>query len=112
LEATVSLAFWRDLAIVWLALLCLIGMAVPLVVAFFAVKGMGILLGRAPALLGKVHQVTQHVRTQTDIGSRQVVTRIEDAEQRISTITNAAQRLTTRRAAGLREVGGTDVVQN
>jgi hypothetical protein len=35
-----SLSFWRDVSIVWLSLLCFIGLVIPLVALFFAVKGL------------------------------------------------------------------------
>ena len=93
-----SLALWRDIAVVWLALFCFIGMVVPLAIAFFAVKGFGIVLDRTPELLGKVRGVSRRVRDQSDAGSRQVVARIEAAQRRVQTVAGAVRRPLGRRA--------------
>lgn len=87
-----SLALWRDMAVVWLALLCFIGMVVPLAIAFFAVKGLGIVLDRTPALFGKARSVSRRVRAESDAGSRQVVTRIEAVQRRVQAVTGAVRR--------------------
>jgi hypothetical protein len=35
-----TLPFWRDLAVIWLSLFCLISLIPPLVVLYYAVRGM------------------------------------------------------------------------
>lgn len=35
-----TLSFWRDASIVWLSLLCFIGLLIPLAALFFAVRGL------------------------------------------------------------------------
>ena len=97
-----SLAFWRDIAVVWLALLCFIGMAIPLAAALFAVKGMGIVVDRTPELLGKVQEVTGKVRDTTDKGSRQAVNGVLHAQYRVERVTNALRLLGSRRTDGPR----------
>ena len=97
-----SLAFWRDIAVVWLALLCLIGMAVPLAAAVFAVKGMGIALDHTPGLFGKAQAITGRVRAVTETGSRETVTRILHAQYRVQRVTNFISLLGARRTDGSR----------
>jgi hypothetical protein len=101
-EISVSLAFWRDLAIVWLALLCLIGLAVPLAAAVFAVKGTGFVVDRTPELLRKAQSITRQVRDRTDAGSRQIVIGMMAAQHRADDIVAAAQRVVGRRDNGSR----------
>ena len=88
-----SLAFWRDVAIVWLALFCFIGMAVPLAAALFAVKGVAVVLDRTPGVLGKAQGVTRRVRDYTDAGSRQAVTRALRVQHRVQHVTSAIRLL-------------------
>ena len=45
-----ELAFWRNIAIVWLSLFCFVGLIIPLVIGYFAVRGLAVVL----LLLGKV----------------------------------------------------------
>jgi hypothetical protein len=66
----VELALWRDIALVWLAFLCFIGLVIPLAVALFAVKGMHVVIDRTPGLLRQVQGYSRVVRTQTAAASR------------------------------------------
>jgi len=59
------LELWRDIAVVWLAFLCFIGMVIPLVIAFFAVKGMHVAVDRLPRWLGQAQQASRKMRTET-----------------------------------------------
>lgn len=61
-----DLEFWRDVAVVWLALLCFIGMVLPLGLAFFAVKGMHAAVARVPGWLHQAQDVSHSVRGQTE----------------------------------------------
>jgi hypothetical protein len=102
----VSLAVWRDVAIVWLALLCFIGMAVPLAEAVFAVKGTGLVLDRTPELLGKVHSLSRRMRAEADSGSRQVVTRVTSIQRRTDHFADVVRRRGSRSANHSRAAGG------
>jgi hypothetical protein len=84
----VGLALGRDIAIIWLALLCFIGMIVPLAVSIFAVKGMHAAVSRTPRLLRQVQGHTRKVRIQVDAASYHVaapVIRVQRQSTRIST---------------------------
>lgn len=58
-----DLGFWRDLAVIWLALFCFIGLLVPVAIAVFAVKGMHIVIDRAPRYLQMAQDVSRQTRT-------------------------------------------------
>jgi hypothetical protein len=93
----VDLGFWRDIAIVWLAFLCFIGMIAPLVMAFFAVKGVHVAVDRLPRWLGQAQRVSHKVRAET-------VT-IAD---RIAEPVIAAERKATRLSRFVRGLAGDD----
>lgn len=76
-----ELGFWRDVAIVWLALLCFIGMVIPLVAGIFAVKGMHFLVERTPRLMIKAQGYSQIMRRQTDSASRKVAAPVIAAQR-------------------------------
>lgn len=58
-----SLALWRDISVIWLALLCFIGLAVPLGAAYFAVRAMDAALNKTASGLGKVQGYSRMART-------------------------------------------------
>ena len=75
-----ELALWRDIALVWLAFLCFIGLIVPLAVSLFAVKGMHALVDRTPRLLRQVQGYSRTLRTQTDKASYRVAEPVIQAQ--------------------------------
>lgn len=86
--------FWRNLAIVWLALLCFIGMLVPLAVALFAVKGMHIAVAKTPGLLRKGQAVTRQARHKVDDASRIATDQVIHARGKLAYLTTRLTRLT------------------
>lgn len=60
------LAFWRDLSVVWLSLFCFIGLALPLVILYFAVRGMNALHERSYHLLRQAQRTTGKIPAQTE----------------------------------------------
>jgi len=64
-EVTV-LAFWRDLSVVWLSLFCFVGLAVPLVILYFAVRGMNALHGKSYQLLRQAQRTSRKLPAQTE----------------------------------------------
>lgn len=93
-----SLALWRDIALVWLAFLCFIGLIVPLAVAFFAVKGMHVAVDRTPRLLRQVQGYTRALRTQTGAVSYRVSEPVIQAHRRSTRILTFLDRLLQRPA--------------
>jgi hypothetical protein len=82
-----SLEFWSNLATVWLAFLCFIGMLIPLAAVIFAVKGMHVAVDRTPGLFRQVQGHTHRVRVRVEstgektvqqvVRSRSAVTRVQ-----------------------------------
>lgn len=75
-----ELALWRDIALVWLAFLCLIGLVVPLAVSLFAVKGMHAVVDRTPRLLRQLQGHSRSLRTQVDKASYRVAEPVIQAQ--------------------------------
>ena len=61
-----SLAIWRDVSLIWLSLLCLIGLAVPLALAYLAVRGMDAALKKAGQGMQKAQGYSKIAREQTE----------------------------------------------
>lgn len=79
-----ELALWRDIALVWLALLCFIGLIIPLAVSIFVVKGMHAAVDRTPGLLRQVQGHTRALRTQVDAASYRVAEPVIQVKKRSS----------------------------
>jgi hypothetical protein len=95
----VSLALWRDIALVWLALLCFIGLIVPLAVAVFAVKGMHAAVDHTPRLLHKAQGYSRALRTHTDATSQRVSEPVIQFRSRSTQVSTFLDRLLRRPAA-------------
>ncbi|MBV7329725.1 hypothetical protein KFU94_16060 [Chloroflexi bacterium TSY] len=66
------LDFWRNLAVLWLAILCFIALLVPIVVLFFGVRAMNSAHGKTEKLLASLLNRTKTVHGQIDMASIQV----------------------------------------
>lgn len=88
-----DLGFWRDLAVVWLALLCFIGLVVPLGLAFFAVKGMHVAVSRVPGWMHQAQDVSHNVRTNTERIADRVAEPIIATDRRVTRLGQLMQRL-------------------
>lgn len=60
------LSFWRDLSVVWLSLFCFIGLAIPLAILYFAVRGMNALHDKSFQLLRRAQQTSHRIPKQTE----------------------------------------------
>lgn len=69
---SVDIAFWRNLAIVWLSLFCFIGLAVPLVILYFIVRGLQRVPGKVRPLLQQLQGYSQTLHHQSENLSTQV----------------------------------------
>jgi hypothetical protein len=69
-----SLSLWRDISLVWLSLLCLIGLALPLALAYLAVRGMDLALNKAAIGLQKAQELSRQMRIQTEMLSERAAT--------------------------------------
>ena len=84
-----ELALWRDIALVWLAFLCFIGLIIPVAVSILAVKGMHVVVDRTPRLMRQVQGYTRAARTQVDQASNRVaepLIRVHKQSTRLSTV--------------------------
>ena len=80
------LAFWRDLSVVWLSLFCFIGLAVPLAILYFAVRGMNALHEKSYHLLRQVQRTSSKLPTQTEQLANRVSEPVIQAQKRMKRI--------------------------
>jgi len=64
-EVTV-LAVWRDLSVVWLSFFCFVGLAMPLAILYFAVRGMNAFHAKSYHLLRRAQQTSSKLPVQTE----------------------------------------------
>lgn len=57
-----NLSFWADVSLIWLSLLCFVGLLVPLVATYFIVRGMQVVLNKTQILLLKTQGYSHQVR--------------------------------------------------
>ncbi len=67
-----TIAFWRDLSIIWLSLFCFIALIIPIGVLYFVVRGMNFLQSKLTPLLRTAHHYSQIVRIQSENVSHKV----------------------------------------
>jgi hypothetical protein len=67
-----TLAQLRDISVVWLSLLCFIGMLIPLAVTYFAVRGMNHVLDKTPGAMRRAQGISRAARDRTLAVSNQV----------------------------------------
>ena len=94
-----ELALWRDIALVWLAFLCFIGLIIPLAVSIFIVKGMHAAVDRTPGLLRQVQGYSRALRTQVDTASYRVAEPVIQVKQHTTRWTTFVNRVLRRPTA-------------
>lgn len=67
-----EVTFWRDLAVVWLSLFCLIGLLLPIALFYFVVRGVNSLHGLVQRTMWRGQGVSGSVRRQVTRVSAQV----------------------------------------
>ncbi len=67
-----NLTFWTDISVIWLSLLCFMGLMIPLGISFFAIRGMNVVLGKTPGLFQKVQSYSSLVRSHTESASERI----------------------------------------
>jgi hypothetical protein len=92
----VELALWRDIALVWLAFVCFLGLIIPLAVSIFAVKGMHAVVDRTPRLLRQVQGHTRTLRTQVDAASDRAAAPVIQAQKQSTRVSTLLERLLRR----------------
>lgn len=69
-----QLQFWTNISVIWLSFLCFVGAIVPLVMAFYAIRGMNVVLRRSRSYLSIGQSYSGQIRRQVENGSA-VITR-------------------------------------
>ena len=84
-----EVTFWRDLAVVWLALFCFIGLLIPLVLSYFTVRGVNALHGLLYRLAQQGQGLSGQARRQVTQASAQVdeqAVRIQGQTRRVEAL--------------------------
>jgi hypothetical protein len=84
-----EVTFWRDLAVVWLALFCFIGLLIPLALLYFTVRGVNALHG----LLYRLAQQGQGLSGQARRQVTQVSAQVDEQAVRIQGQTRRVEAL-------------------
>lgn len=67
-----SLAFWRDVSVVWLSLICFIGPLIVLVALYFAVRGLNAVHRKTASGLRQMQGYSRVMQEQSNALSNQV----------------------------------------
>lgn len=92
----VDFSLGRDIAIVWLSLFCIVGLLVPIVALYFAIRGMAFAQKRSIELLQQGHGQITRLHQQTERVSEQTIEPILRVRSRITRAKATAQRFTRR----------------
>lgn len=68
-----QLQFWTNISVIWLSFLCFVGAIIPLVMAFYAIRGMNVVLGKSRSILGVGQVYSGQMRRQVDSASAAIV---------------------------------------
>ena len=69
-----GLDFWANISVVWLSLLCFMGMLIPLVATYYAIRGMHAALGKSRTVFSTVQPYSSKIRSQTESVSQKITT--------------------------------------
>lgn len=100
-----EIEFWRNLAIIWLSLFCIVGLIVPIVGLYFAVRGMSAATTAMPRLLGNAQSTTRSIRSRTDRLSNSVAQPVLSAQQKVIQAGETVRALGVRDHNSVRELG-------
>ncbi|MCE7988066.1 MAG: hypothetical protein DYG89_43430, partial [Caldilinea sp. CFX5] len=84
-----EVTFWRDVAVVWLALFCFIGLLIPLALLYFTVRGVNTLHGLLYRLTRQGQGLSGQARRQvTQVSARmdEQAVRIQRQTRRVETL--------------------------
>ena len=90
-----DVAFWRDLAVIWLSLFCLIGLIVPVVALYFLVRGVNSVHGGTQRLVQKGQILSTQVRGQVFTVTRRVDEEAIRAQSQMKRAETIIRKLTT-----------------
>lgn len=79
-----GLEFWANISVVWLALLCFIGLLIPLAAAYFAIRGMNFALDKSRGGLGAAQGYSRTMRERVDSLSQKIAKPVIKAESEVA----------------------------
>jgi hypothetical protein len=79
-----SIAFWRDISVVWLSLFCFVALVIPIVILYFAVRGMNFVQVKVHMLFQKAQGISRMVRVRTESISEKVAAPVIQAHGRFA----------------------------
>jgi len=94
-----EVTFWRDVAVVWLALFCFVGLLIPLVILYFSVRGVNAL----HEWLYRLTQQGQRLSGQARQQVTQASARIDEQAVRIQGQTRQVETLVRKVLPGVKE---------
>lgn len=68
-----QLQFWTNISIIWLSFLCFVGAIIPLGIAFYAIRGMNVVLGKSRSVFQVGQFYSRQMRKQVDSASAIIV---------------------------------------
>jgi hypothetical protein len=86
---TVSLDFWRDVAVIWLCIQGFFMLLIPLAIAFFMVRGINWVVAKTPPIFHKAQGYSRLMRNKTDLYAGKVadpLIRAHGAAQKTQTV--------------------------
>ncbi len=79
-----SVAFWRDISVIWLSLFCFVALVIPIVILYFAVRGMNFVQVKTHMLFQKAQGISRLVSVQTESISEKVAEPVIQAHSRFA----------------------------
>jgi len=84
---------WRNISIVWLALLCFVALLPPIIILYLLVRGMGEVNRKIPRVLDKIRAQNHALYEKTEQVSTQVSQPVIRFQQRITHMEGAVESL-------------------
>lgn len=90
-------SFERDIALIWLSIFCVLGLAAPILGLYFAVRAMNVAQKKSVELLKEGHIRVQQVRQQTERVSDRTAQPILRAQSQIAQAKTTLKKLAGRK---------------
>ena len=88
-----GLEFWANISTVWLGLLFFVGGLIPLVAAFYAIRGMHMALGKSRSVMQTAQTYSGLMRKKADAISEKVAEPLIEAEAKAAQIETTIRNL-------------------
>lgn len=86
-----QLQFWTNISIIWLSFLCFVGAIIPLAMAYYAIRGMNVVLGRSRSYLSIGQSYSGQIRRQVENGSAVIARPVIAANRKVAQIDAAVK---------------------